>query len=291
VVVVVAGEASLARHLAALEVQCDSTVEVLVPYVRTGALDAELHGRARVRGMARDGPREPAELRAMAIAAARGAIVACTEDHCLPADDWCARIRAAHERLPHVAIGGVVDKLEPDTAVGWATYLTDYGRYMPPLPDAPSPSLTDCNVSYKRGALLEVRDAWRASFHETAVHGALRERGGTLWLDPSIVVAESRPAALRVAIRDRFHHGRLYAGLRAGSARRSVRLVRAGASILLPAVIVARALSTLRRRKRGGGAGRQVPRRAARGTLAALLGLSTAWAAGEFSGYVAPPRT
>src|SRR5262245_39876466 len=49
------------------------------------------------------------ECRAAGLAAAAGAIVAFTEDHCVVPDDWCARILRAFEARPDlVMLGGAV---------------------------------------------------------------------------------------------------------------------------------------------------------------------------------------
>ena len=50
------------------------------------------------------------ELRAIGIAHSRGELVAVTEDHCIPAEDWFERIVAAH-RGPYAAVGGAVENV------------------------------------------------------------------------------------------------------------------------------------------------------------------------------------
>ena len=104
-------------------------------------------------------------------------------------------------------MGGAIEKGFPvgrtdDTALNWALYLTDYSRYMPPMPAGATHALSDCNVSYKRSALERVRGAWLEEFHENVVNGALAESGQTLWFDPELLVYEQRPLDLRRALRD-----------------------------------------------------------------------------------------
>ena len=48
------------------------------------------------------------ELRAIGMAHSHGELVAVTEDHCIPREDWFERIVAAH-RAPYPAVGGAVE--------------------------------------------------------------------------------------------------------------------------------------------------------------------------------------
>jgi hypothetical protein len=285
VVVPFAGERALARCLAALARQRGASPdEVLVPADDEfpGAEDAaRAHPRARV--IRERGRRGPAALRAAGLRAARGRIVAFTEDHCVPADDWCASLLAAHA-APHAAIGGAVEKDEGGGTLGWALYLCDYGRYMRPLAEGPAEYLTDVNVSYKRAAIASLPEAVGGEFIETAVHWALARRGETLWLSPRIVVRQRRDARLAAALRDRFAHGRAFAGTRVAAMPAPRRVVRAAASAVLPLVLVRRAVGqAVSRRRHVAAAARALP---------AMLVLTAAWALGECVGYLAgaPPR-
>lgn len=228
------------------------------------------------------GSRTPAELRAHAIARSTGRIAALLEDHCIPEPDWCARIVAAHQ-APHAAIGGAVEKgfaqgKSSDGILNWSIYLTDYSRYMPPIREGEAASLTDCNVTYKRDALEEVRNVWASEFHENLVNEALRARGGSLWLDSSILVREYRPLSVSAALRDRYRFGRLFASTRVAGAPIGRRLVWAAASGVMPPVLVARAARNLitRRRHRG-----QIAR-----CLPGLLFVTSVWMFGEMVGYL-----
>ncbi|MEZ4218120.1 MAG: glycosyltransferase [Myxococcota bacterium] len=214
--------------------------------------------------------------RATGLAAARGALLALTEDHARPAPDWCARIADAHARLPHAAIGGAIDNASPQP-LAWAVYFGDFGRYQSPLPEGPADYVSDVNVSYKRAPLEAVADAWRGAYHETAVHGALRARGEVLWREPSIVVVQER-GRLRLApcLRERFAWGRLYAGKRAHEVGPARRLALALLSPLLPPLLLFRQVRTAWQRGRHRAAfARALP------WLAVLL---VAWSAGEVAG-------
>ncbi|MBI4590751.1 MAG: glycosyltransferase [Candidatus Rokubacteria bacterium] len=277
VVVMLAGREPLIHCLNALSRQAGApAMEIIVPYdarlADAGSLAARFPSADFI---ALEGRRTYAELRALGVRRARGALVALTEDHCTPDPDWCARIVEAH-RAPHAAIGGAVEK-GPDTTVSWAVYLYDFSRYMTPLREGPARYLTDCNVSYKRAALGSIAEVWREEFHETAVNWALEARGETLWLSPRIIVRQQRTLRLVAAVRDRYAFGRLFASTRVAGATACRRAFYAGFSFLLPPLLVGRiAANVFRKRRHAGQLLRAAP---------ALLLLTTAWAWGELVGY------
>ncbi len=219
-------------------------IEIIVAMSPGMANEQTVHSGAPSARLVRGGAAaHPSELRALGVRLAAAPIVACTEDHCIPARDWCARIIRAHREAPLV-IGGAIDKKRPDRAIAWAAYLLEYGRFMPPLTGGPVSYLSDCNVSYKRSVLDDIVDEWRDAFHETRVHGVIRERAGAeaIVLDPSIVVLQSRRPKLGTFLAERFVHGRLFARLRAADFKMFERLLYAIAALGLAPVLVARAL-------------------------------------------------
>jgi len=283
-VIMFTAESSLRRCLdALLEQKGVDRPEILVPYddslASNAALDADYPD---VEFLHVAGTRTPAELRAFAVGRANGRIVGLLEDHCVPDPDWCARVIEAHEQV-RAAVGGAVEKgfapgRSTDSTLDWAVYMTDYSRYMNPMPAGPSHALTDCNVTYRRAALESIADVWRNEFHENIVNGELEKAGGVLWFDPGIVVREYRPLTVAAAMRDRYSFGRLFASTRVEDAPFGRRLVMAAASVLMPPVLALRAARNLlsRRRHRG-----QVIRCAP-----ALLFVASVWMSGEMIGYL-----
>jgi glycosyltransferase involved in cell wall biosynthesis len=284
VVIVFGGGERLERCLDALAHQTGSgDIDVIVPHDSTLANAAKLRERfPRVRFIAFEGRRPPAELRARGVERANGRVVALLEDHCIPEPEWRLRVLAAHERSV-AGVGGSVEKGMPpnsrtDSALNWALYIADYGRYMSPLPEGPTHTVSDCNASYKRSELQAVRDAWTVQFHENVVNDALRARGGSLMLDSSIVVREQRSLTWGAALRDRYAFGRLFGATRVTGAALGRRLGLAAAAIALPPLLVVRAAKNLLVRHRHV---EQLAR-----ALPALLVLSSAWAFGEMLGYL-----
>lgn len=99
------------------------------------------------------------QLRRHAYAAARGQIVAVTEDHCHVAEDWVERIIAAHGRHPEAgAIGGAVLNGTDTKLVDWAAFFLTQGPYMPPLGNGLADRVSGpANVSYKRRVIERLR--------------------------------------------------------------------------------------------------------------------------------------
>jgi hypothetical protein len=278
VVVPYASVEAMRRCLDALRgQQGPGPVEIVIPVddeTTTWQVLATHPARPRlVRATGRGGP---AVRRAHGVGESRGALVAITEDHCVPEAGWCAAIRQAH-RAAHAAIGGPVDKQEPDGMLGWALYLSDYGRYMSPVTEGPAAYLTDCNVSYKRIALDAIADVWREAFHETAVHWALAGRGETLWLAPAMRVRQRRTRPFGDILRERYEHGRIFAGTRVTGMPAGRRAALAALAPALPAVIAQRAV---RHGARGGRAGKAAL------ALPAIVAAGMAWSLGELVGYV-----
>lgn len=294
VVAVVGGVACLKRCLSALVGQIDATAaEVIVPYDRfcsdVAALGAIFPGVSFVAvtdlGLAADSRlaahahRLYDRRRAVGLGAARGEIVAMTEDDAVPARDWCAQILAAHAQ-PYAAIGGAIENGE-DRPLNWALYYCDFGRYGRPFAPGPAAYVSDVNVSYKRRALEATRALWERAYHETTVHWALRAGGERLFLDPRPVVFQHRPpCSLAAAYRERIEWGRVFAETRAAASPARRRAVYAAGSVVLPVLLAARAARHMRRQGHGATLmARVIP-------LACCL--LTGWAAGEFLGYLRP---
>ena len=284
VAILFTSHAHLVRCLDGLTAQdTDARLEIIVPH--DGRLDGEPVLRERfpgVRLLRVPLATSPAALRAAGVAASSAPVIALVEDHCVPVPGWAASILAAH-RGEHAGVGGPVDKGMPpgrdrDTVLNWAVYLTDYSRYMPPMPAGPAHGLTDCNASYSRSALESIRSVWQEEFHENLVNDALVRGGATLWFEPGMAVREQRDLSLGYALRDRYTFGRLFGSSRVAGAPATRRLIRAAAALVMPPVLTARVAQNLLRRGRHRG---QFVR-----CLPMLLLVTGAWMLGEATGYL-----
>ncbi|HJU74406.1 MAG TPA: glycosyltransferase [Gemmatimonadaceae bacterium] len=283
VIVVFAGGRSVLAPLESLQQQTIGTsAEVIVVAASDKLADDVRHDIGEFAKVV-VGPAgaHPAHLRSLGVRAARGRIIACTEDHCVPASDWCAKIIAAHEADAQV-IGGAIQKLTPDHAIAWAAYLLEYGRYMPPISSGTVAYLSDCNVSYKRRALEEISGVWQDAFHETEVHDSIRSRWGqdALLQDPSILVLQSRRPALASFLGERFAHGRLFARLRVARYGLPARLMYSAIALGLTPLLVIRAVARA--------LGRNEARTSALRALPYLTLAAASWSVGESVGALTP---
>lgn len=287
VVVVFAGGSVIVRFLEALQKQqgLSLPIEIIIAAAQD-MVDARAVHAVTPNARLLLGPNgaHPAQLRALGVGVASAPLVACSEDHCVPAPDWCARILAAHEG-PALAVGGAIQKLQPDSAIAWAAYLLDYARFMPPLESGPAHYVSDCNVSYKRPMLTEIAAIWHSAFHETSVHDVLRQRGGAtaIVLDPAIIVLQSRHPDAGTFFAERFDHGRLFARLRAATYGTAARLAYGAAALGLSPLLVLRAFTR---------AWRQPDARvAALRALPYLVVAATCWGVGESVGAITAARS
>jgi hypothetical protein len=215
--------------------------------------------------------------RAAGIAAARGEIIALTEDQMIPDPGWCAALAKAH-CAPYGAIGGAVGNAGKGN-LHLALFLCDFGKYERPFLPGPATSLTDQNVSYKRGPIERIRHVWEDSYDETAVHKALESSGETLWLNPDLLVRQDRgQLSLREQLRERFDWGRVFGGRRAQSVPGLHRALLLIMSPLIPALIVWRRTITAYRKGLS-------PMRILR-VIPALSVLALFWTLGEAEGYL-----
>jgi glycosyltransferase involved in cell wall biosynthesis len=220
------------------------------------------------------------ELRAIGIAHSRGDVVAVTEDHCIPAEDWFERIVARH-RGPYAAVGGAVENAATERLVDWAVFLCEYSRYVNPVPRGVTDDIPGNNVAYKREALAHIQDLLDAGRWEHFLHWRLQEAGLELCSDPANVVHHRKSFTIREFLEQRFHYGRSFAGMRVEGGPFWRRLMFAFGSPILPPLLLGRIADRLFRRRRH----RLIFLRSC--PLLALFTLS--WTAGELIGYLTGP--
>ena len=91
------------------------------------------------------------ELRARAAEAARGEIIATTEDHCVVGSDWCAAILEAFASHPEAqAVWGPILNGSREHWIDWANYLHTFGGFLPLRSGAAGPLPPNANVAYRR---------------------------------------------------------------------------------------------------------------------------------------------
>jgi len=217
-------------------------------------------------------------LRAAGMAAARGAVVALTEDHCLPCRDWVRQLVNALQDGTEV-VGGAMDNAQRERAIDWAAYFSEYGFFGDNGDSrALRPLLTAANVAYSRRVVDEVIKRAQEGEWENVIHDALFAQGlQLLFLKPAMVY-QNQNYRFWDFCRDRFVHGRDYARSRLlnNAARRWLYL--AGVAVLPPLLLVRVARISASRYRR--------PFLLALPITFAFL---AAWALGEAVGYCYGP--
>lgn len=215
--------------------------------------------------------------RAVGLRLCRGNIVALTEDHAIPADDWLSRILLAHEQ-PYDVIGGAVEN-GVDRPMNRAWYFCDFGRYGRPFESREVQYVSDVNISYKRKALMKTQGLWWDAYHETTVNWALQALGIKLFLDAEPVVYQFRPRlSFWRALRERAAWGKVFATTRAAMFPLFRRLLFAVGTFGLPVVLCFRALRHMNRQDQG----------ALRilSTFPVIACFVVCWSVGEMAGYL-----
>ncbi len=291
-ITIVSGREAMHRCLSVLTPQIDfSVAEIIVPFdkwsVEIGTLaedfpEVRFHfikdlGLADSDNISAHQHRLYDRRRAIGLQLSRGRIVAMTEDHAIPAEDWCRRILEAHEQ-PYAVIGGAIEN-SIDRPLNWAWYYCDFGRYGRPLKNGEADYISDINVAYKRDALESVRGIWCEAYHETTVHWALRKRGTKLFLDEKMVVLQNRPPlSLQKVLCERFDWGRIFAETRANEMNIGKRLSFAAGTIFLPFLLIFRVLGNMRRQSR--------TLKQIMSVLPITFLLLIVWSSGELIGYL-----
>jgi hypothetical protein len=254
VIVSLVGGEALARCRAALA----GADEVLVVGRAAGAEGAQPAGIESVPAM-----------RAWALRGARTPFVALVEDTALPAPGWCAAARAALAGGAAAAAGPV--RVSPELAPRHqALGLTEYAAFGPAPPE-PGRRLPGLGFAVERAAVLALPRKDPDLLLEAEVAGGLAAAGRAIVYSPALGLeyAAAYPEGARLSTR--FSHGRLYAAGRVARRGAGARAAYAAGSLLLPILLTFRTLGSSR--------GRLGP-----ATLAWVLAMQSAWAAGELVG-------
>jgi hypothetical protein len=269
----------LTRCLEALRRQRDAPdFDVIVAYdPHIPGVDAVAEAFPEARMVCNEGQRTPLELASRAVRESTGELILLTEDHCVPGPCW-VRTMIDAQSADRAAVGGRIEVSSSATATDWAFYFVDFFRYASPVVEGPSPTLTVCNVSYKRQRLAEVRDLWVTFFMETVINDALRQRYGDLWLHAGSEVTMNRHVTFRDAVYERYAFGRLFGYTRNGFCSPGRRVYYAIFAPTLPILLLGRMARAALRSSR-----------LTRGFLRSLAPLSVmvlSWSWGEWLGYI-----
>jgi len=220
-------------------------------------------------------------LRGLAMARARGEIVAVTEDHCEVTPGWCERMITAHKEHPNAAaIGGAVENGATERLIDWANFFLVFGPFTLPLASGEAKRISlQANISYKRRVIP--RAASQLGMMEMLFNQQLRERGEKLVADDRLVVCHIQSWGFFGTFAAHFHNGRAIAGFRLQTIKWPERILRLGGCFILAPVLLWRTVwpICIRRRLLG----------RALTSVHLLALLVCCHAAGEFAGYLRGP--
>lgn len=272
------GPDALQRCLASLRPQLHpETDEIVVARNFVQPIDERGPAIAPLIDLDRPNATVPA-LRAEGFAASTGSIVAFIEDHCTCRPGWRDAITEAH-RGSIAGVGGPVDLAAGGRPLDWAVYFSDYAKYLPPLDSGPAPALSGANMSWTRIFLTDLGASAREEVIETALIEAASLRGAGIYLAANAVVAYGKANRPGPALRLAYSQARAYAATRVAGDGGALRVARAAAAMVLPALLLGRVVAAVLQ------SGRQRTRLAA--ALPWLVALLVVWALGEGSGYLA----
>lgn len=220
-------------------------------------------------------------LRGAGMAAARGQMVAITEDHCVPDSDWVDTLRS-HAGGDAAVVGGSMDNAQRRRAVDWGAYFSEYGFFSATRTEvgAGIPLLTGANVAYTRQVAADVVEWARQGDWENVIHARLGARGVRMRFERRARVSQNKSYGFAAFCGDRYSHGRDYARERVtGADTPGLRWSMLAAVPLLPFLLTYRVA-------RAAGASRIITFVRA---LPATLAFLTAWSIGEAVGYIRGP--
>jgi hypothetical protein len=265
--------------LRSLAVQQGVALEVIVACPRGRGFEAVVAELPDAKVVAMPADATVPMLRAAGLARASGDVVAFLEDHAMVASTWANALVAGYGTPGVSALGGPVGQAPGLSTLDWGAYLFDYGRFMPPMPAGTVRELSGLNMSFSRELLGTLADTLRDGVIEGPLHEELSRRGIPLHLASEAVVYQTKRYSLRETLVSVYYLGRGYAGRRVLATAPIGRLARMSGSVLLPAVLVWRVLSTALRKGVNGGR--------ILGAAGYLCLIAVAWSVGEGVGYVA----
>lgn len=194
------------------------------------------------------------ELRTMALEKSSGKYILVTEDHCVPAHDWFQTIDQAFRESPDgtVAVGGCVENGVKESALDWATFLTEYSFFLKPVQEgSDNPSLPGMNVAYHKSIFENLdKKLLTSGFWETTVHPELIKQGKKLYSTNNITMYHCKKFSFGLFARQRFIYSRYYAGLRYDRSQLLKRMIAFGATFILPPLLFYRMIKQFRAKKR-----------------------------------------
>ena len=156
------------------------------------------------------------QLRDRGYKAARGEIVAITEDHVRVPRPWARQHLDAHAAHPEAtAIGGSVENAATGNVMDWGSFLVVQVNVATPIKSGPAKRLSGAvNVSYKRHAIEEMENYGGLGAMDGLHQRHLAATGATLINDDSIRVLHDQSLGFRGTTAIHYNAGRTMSGFK-----------------------------------------------------------------------------
>lgn len=224
---------------------------VIVAPLPPGSLDAhrrELDGFAAVQLVSVAPSAGLAAARAIGIRAATAPVVFIGETHTYPQPEWAAALLDAFEG-PWATVVPAITNANPNGAVSWAAYVSDYGRWGEGRPQGEIPEALIYNAAYRRQVLLDLGDGLEGALdtYSEALWPALHRHGHRAYFEPGARIAHLNVGRLGPYVHEKLLAGFILGSLRAARWPWSRRLLYILASPLIALVLAARLREPARR--------------------------------------------
>ena len=266
------------RHLARQTIRDQIEVIVVGPDPDPPGSEPGLDEFARVALVKVDSIYPMAPARAAGARAARAPLIFIGETHTYAHPTWAETLVG----VPPDPWAGVVPgfgNANPRSALSWAIFLLDYGRWLYLLPATEATMAPTHNGAFRREVLLGLGDGLEHALAQgDTLTVLLRAAGHRMYFEPAARIDHLNVARWRPWVQERFLGGRLLAGRRAARWSALRRAVYFFGSPIIPFLLVYRLRGVLGTARRAG----HLPA----GTVAAMLAGGTISMAGEMVGYV-----
>lgn len=264
-------------------------IEIVMVAPAAGGRDpdwSELGRFAGVRTVDVPSPLPLGAARAAGVRAASAPLVFIGETHTYPHPGWAEALIKAFEQ-PWVAVVPAIGNANPNGVASWAAYLSDYAKWADGRPAGALDDPLVYNTAYRRSALLQLGDRLGPALDPYAeeLWPTLHGHGNRAGFEPT-----ARIDHLNVARPGPYFQEKFLAGLLIGASRSrrwswGRRILYVLGSPLIPVVLVARLLTSVRRVAR--------TQRLPAGTIAVIAAGAVAKSVGEVIGYLgaAPSST
>jgi GT2 family glycosyltransferase len=131
-----------------------------------------------------------AAARNIGVAHSREQFIAFTDQDCIVPQDWLLQLLSWHNQENYDAVGGAIGNGTPESAVGAASYLIEFNEFLPTGKPRLAEMIPHCNICFRREVFTTVGPFIEAppGAEDLLYNFCVRQQGGRLLFDPSIVV-------------------------------------------------------------------------------------------------------